>query len=163
MGIDKSQFIAIGYNLTKKDLKSLDASTPTKYRLEKRFNPNTGEEIEPRKVIESYGCEAYELDGKFMDGEYAPPMDTLGEALCEKFGGTWRYFDDSMCGDWENLVIGVTAPTDSVDPRYETNPAEIDLKEVVDAWPKLLELGENLKSLGITIGEPKIVNCWSVS
>lgn len=157
MGIDIDQSISIGFVLEEDEIKQVfGVATPEVSHMEDRFDPKTGAKLEPKKVIDTHSYTTFTLENKKFDGEYE-----LMEALAKHLDVTVDRFGDSF-GGRSGYVVGLGHGTGSCDAKRCPELGEIDLQEVIDDLPKLMELGDKLTNLGFSSRKVKIFNCYTV-
>lgn len=158
MGIDISQFVAVGYRVSGKQIDAALAQiTPAEFRYEDRFNSKTGVKIAPIKIVTKNVKKNYTLNGKQFSGSW-----DLRRELKTFLGCKVIPYGDYLCGDGENFIFSYHS-TDSCDAGRCPEDGEIDLEGVISSQPKYRELQEKLRSLGLEPGKMKIFNCYSVS
>jgi len=158
MGVDFSQFVAVGYQISSEELDGkLARTTPAEYRYEDRFDTKTGLKKEPKKIITKYEETTYFLNGE----EFSERWD-LANGLEKFLGCSVMPYGDYMSGDGEFFIFSYHS-TKECDARRCPEDGEIDLEGVISSQPKYKELREKLRSLGLEPGKMKIFNCYSVS
>jgi len=158
MGVDYSQGIDVGVEVSREDLIApFRQIVPEVARYEDRYDPKTGERLEPKKIVERRSYAFY----VFENEKYEEARD-LAYAIAKKLDCSVESHADWMCGGWDEYVFGYGLGITSEDSRC-SRPSSISLSLAVEQYPKLLALKDKLTALGIKATGPSIVNSVSVS
>jgi hypothetical protein len=160
MGIDYSFSLAVGFVVDMDALlKPFAKVTKGKSHMEDRFDPKTGEKLEPVKVVDRGHRETYSLDGKRFGTDRYDFLEALGVKLDCTIDDGGGYSDE------QTAYVSVNFESDhSEDYDRVTINGRATLDEVVRCKEKCEALRKTLSDLGMEgLGEALVYISPNVS
>ncbi len=168
MGIDYSASLAVGFYFEPDEV--LDAFTEEVEEvshLEKRWDPKTGKEDRPEKVIDQEGGKRLVFKGEVVgDGDedsLLVPQDLFG-ALAGHL--KCQYWDDGWPDELKGVVFGFV-PKRNIETGWSTGNADttagIRLDDVAEMEDRLGLLEMKLRALGLKPGPAGVFPILSIS
>jgi hypothetical protein len=157
MGVDVSPNVAIGIEVDAEAFKVFEVVVqPEEFVLEDRFDPRTGQKLEPQKRITQYERKVLRFAGRDFEDE-----NDLAHHLSKHLRCGVTESQDWMGGSWHSYVFGYHKFKSG--DAYGVTPESVELAEIVNTLPKLQALQAQLQNLGITASAPRIVRTVWVS
>lgn len=153
MGVSSITWAEVGVQVEREHLRApFKHVEPEVCHYEDRFDPKTGKKVEPKKIVD---CEE-KVTLHFQGKQYRDTRD-LANAVAAHLGCKVTHYNDCVCGQWDTYVFGFDHSA-----HDEYGPAATDLKPIIDSFPALLKIQQDLIELGIRASNPQLVQCMSV-
>lgn len=146
-------------------LKGFRHDRPEKWHMKDRFDPDTGEKLDPVKVVDAEASSGWLIGGKFFD-DVDDALDAVGKVIgcqCVRQAGDGCF---EPCSADERDDVDVIDVILCVDVRYGKDDRDmidvsvgssISTKAILAAGPALEALGGRLKKMKIKASGPKVV------
>lgn len=158
MGIDITQTVKVGFIVSLEHLNAVfGEETPEVFHFEDRFDPRTGKKIGSEKILDNYSSVSYKLNGNTYHDIYK-----FTSVLEKALGANIYPYGDNYHNE-NNFVIGIGHETVACDAKRCPESGAISLYKVIHDLPALELLGTALTKLGLVVGKPEIVNCYTIS
>lgn len=169
MGIDYSFFPVVGFVVTEATLIPLLKILPEASHMERRFNPKTGKEEEPVKVVDTPVQSMYVLDGSGLIND-DEPMDfsEVCELIGQKIDCDVKVCGSALCGDLFCVFGPKLEPVDDdlclQEGRIEASQPLL-FHDVVrpSTVSEVAYIGEELVKLGLGPKDPIVGVGWYIS
>ena len=160
MGIDYHCTLAVGYQITTEELRSLFGKKKEVVETGGwKYDPYSGKKIDPSH--HTYEDDYYEFDG-FEHGT----AEELVETIATRVGAVHStqdidYYSGEETGSW---IIGLPLDTvGSMDHGRISVGGSYEVEKLIANLDRLVEIGTELAKLGLTPGKPVIAPCLTIS
>jgi hypothetical protein len=136
-------------------------SNPGKFHMEDRFDPKTGQKVTPVKIWDEKPLKSScaELNGVKYDNTIESDfISELENVLGCNISYVFTY--DEECKF--DFYLHEDGQCDIDSGHVSVHNSRMDLNEVVKMLPKLIELKQDMESLGLTVGKPEVFISTSI-
>lgn len=159
MSMDFNTMLAIGFKWSRQEvIDQIGKITEPITEMRKRFDQNTGEELEPVERIVKHGSTEYAFDGKLHDG-----LHELSSYITENLGLYSEVGGDFSTGEDEHLFVGLKPGKDAVRKnygRFSFSYKDFPLASIPNLMPTLNEIVNKLNAAGLQPGDPVVTLVW---
>jgi len=158
MGIDVSQAVALGFEISMAELRRvLGVHHPEVAHEEPRFDPKTGQPAEPKRVIKRHEYWIYQVDGQDYDEVWEASEALATKLRCEVV------HNGCFVTGYHKFIYGVDTGLSCSDAGRCPEDSRTSFKTILERSLRLEQIGAALRELGFNPGEALLVNSWSVS
>ncbi len=170
MGVDYSASVAIGFYFTPDEVtEAFTEGVEEVSHLERRYDPRTGKEVGPEKVIDQEGGRRLVFKGEVIGDADANEDDPCApQDLFEAIAGYLKcqYWEDGWYEDLNGIVFGYS-PKKFIKTGWSNGPADtaggIHQDDLLGLMPKMEPLMLKLRELGLKPGPAGVFPILSIT
>lgn len=156
MSIETTHHVRVGFEFAEETIREIFSKYVDEIsHMEKRYDPKTGTEIEPEKIIDQPARSVLVLDGReFEETDDELDIELFCEAVAKKARCTW-YRHGNYCEGNYLIVFG---------PRFKTNKfGDIPVDQVIKNADRFGRIKQALKNLGLEPDKAMILGETDIS
>ena len=154
--------VAFGYVISRDVIdKKFIETIPDKTETQPRWDPKTGDPIEPEVVITEHGGDIYVIDGEDCGEGILDFLDAFAAIVGADEAGVVDEGDDEASHVYVGISPKSVPKTGLTGSRFSVG-SDYYLADLIARADKLPAIREKLKKLDLKAGEARVIQTWGI-